>query len=162
MSASPSAGAIVPTLRKAMRDRWAALLTDVTVTYGPANTSNTGDYLMIGADDPFRAEGEAATLSEDWSTATREGLDGSGEIVLVVFCWDGDTTAEAVEAVSDRAWAIVTAIGDDLDDTPALGAAGVWACNLTSVNESNQLGDYGASCLIAIRVHFESYRRRSS
>ena len=162
MPASPSAGAVVPGLRKAMRDRWRALLPDVTVTYGPANTANTGDYLMVGADDPFRSEADAANLTEDWSSATREGLDGSGEIVLVVFCWDGGGGDEAVEVVSDRAWAIVSTIVDDMDDTPALGAAGVWACNLTSVNESNVQGDYGASALLAVRVHFESYRRRSS
>ena len=152
----------VPILLDAMVSRWADALDDWTVTYGWDGTQNTGDYLMIGADDPFSSEGEAATTEEDFATATREGISEKGSITCVAFSWNGqaDGQREATETV----YAALKVMQDDIHQYPDLQIERrpefmVNALNIESTTLHHGLDEDGTQAMLVIRIKFEAYRR---
>jgi hypothetical protein len=152
----------IPLLLGAMVELWSESLPDWTVTYGWDDTNNTGDYLMVGADDPFASEGEAAVSSQTFETATREGMSESGYVTVVAFSWVGshDGQREATEAV----FAAMQRIETDIHTAPDLGITRtphfmVNALTIEDAKLHHGLDDDGARALLVIRIHFEAYRR---
>ena len=149
---------VIPALLQELVGRSRARLPEWTVTYGWANTDNPGDFLLIGADNPFETRGEAAQSADEIMTANASGVAEIGEITLIFFSWTQDADQQYA---TERVFGALGVIVDDLHAGQMLRVEGgdVQGFYVTSRRLSHQLGQDGASALLAVDIHFDAYRR---
>lgn len=131
----------------------------VNVSDGFTVSSDAGDTLMIGVDDP-NVDGAqfSAETEKDFATT---GLDGSheetGEIVCAATAWVGDL--KGARTVRDRVYAIADAV-DDLcrirgSVDPAFGVdCALWTRCGSRTQLLQLTGDGGVAAILIFRIQF--------
>jgi hypothetical protein len=147
---------VVPALIDALVTQCTSALTGVTVTDGYGVSGNTGDFLMIGVDDP---ESEGAANSADVQQTpgpfgTNRPRDEQGEIACIASSWAGGTNQKTVR---DAAYAITSGVENLLRSSPSLGVSG---CLWTGFGASSQLLQQqfkdGSSASVVFRISFRA------
>lgn len=110
---------VVPALIDALVTAFQAAMPTVSVRDGFTVTGDTGDFLMVGSDDPdSETSAESATVEQAWAHANSTARDERGEVNCVALSWNGDTNQKTVR---DSVYAIVAAVENVLRADPTVG-----------------------------------------
>jgi len=150
------ATSLVPDLIDALLERANAVLNSDTVRVydGMMVTSDPGDYLMVGVDDP-EADGfaQAADADQSWAGLGAQAKNQAGGIWCVAESRNGQGDPKTAR---DGAYGIVGAVEDLCRDDPTLG--GALSSGWVSVGGDERLSQSrsgGASARVAFRVNFQ-------
>jgi len=153
------ATSVVPALIDALLQQASAVLSGdlIRVYDGMMVTSDPGDYLMVGVDDPD-AEGfaSAADAEQEWRGLGAQKKNQSGGIWCVAESRNGQGDPKTAR---DGAYAIVAAVEDLCRDDPTLG--GALATGWVSAGGDERLSQSrvgGAAARVAFRVNFSQVR----
>lgn len=129
--------------------------TNVLVLNGYGVTEWAGDFVLVGAADPF-TESAAVGIEtqQDWRYAGTGDREESGWVNCVAYVRNGDADALAAQT---RLKVICTAISDHLRTNYTLGLAEVlWvAFSLTQMDHDQDNG--GAWAVANFRLNFEAH-----
>lgn len=141
---------VTPDLIKALRDAATAALPDVTVTNGLSREWNTGDYLMVGVDDPDGLKAQASDSSHEQQT--NNDRDQDGRLTCVALSTNGH--ADQDDAM-DAVYSIMGTV-DMMLRSGAVTVAGVkfWQLDISDESYSQNIPDLGTSALLVFRIHF--------
>lgn len=144
----------VPQLLDALFERATDALPDITVLDGPGITSDPGDYLMIGVDDP-NTPGFAATSNQvPGPMASTRPRDENGSVVCIAYAWNGDGEQKAAR---DSAYSYMAAVEGILRDDPNLGIAtgGNFVAQMGDLQELSQAPNgSGVDALLIFNISF--------
>jgi hypothetical protein len=145
---------VIPALIDALVEQAGQSLEAVLVFDGMRVTSDPGDYLMVGVDDPD-ADGfaQAADADQAWAGLGAHAKNQTGGVWCVAESRNGDGDPKAAR---DAAYATVAAVEDLCRVDPTLAVlTGGWA----SVGGDERLSQSrvgGASARVAFRVNFQA------
>lgn len=159
------ATSVVPDLIDALVGLATASLPDLTVldSFGAApgqdDTGTTGDFLMIGAEDPDDTGLSVAVTTEETPGpfGTNRPRDEVGEVVLVALSWNGDMDQKAArDAVYSTAAAIADLCRTD-QNVPHLNVTGLLWTGYGSRSELKQnQSDQAAIAQLTFRLSFRA------
>lgn len=147
---------VVPALITAVVVTAQEQLPDLIVTDGWAVTSDPGNYVMIGVEDPdVDGYAQSATSTQSWANANYTARDEEGDVNCVALAWNGDGDAKAAR---DAVYANVAALEDALRSNPPQDLADVlWTSVMASGGRLNQIQDSGgAVALLLFSIHFRA------
>lgn len=114
---------LIPAVIDALVAAAQTAMPNVSVRDGFTVTGDSGDFLMVGADDPDSdTAADSASSQQAWAHANHMARDDNGEINCVALSWSGDSDQKAVR---DAAYAIVAGIENVLRANPTLDVPGV-------------------------------------
>lgn len=147
---------VVPALIDAIVTTARASLPNLRVTDGWGVSSDPGDYLMIGVEDPdVDGYAETASSKQEWANANYTSRDEEGDINCVALSWNGNSDMKAArDAVYANVAALETALRQnppqDLDDV-------LWTSIMAGGGRLNQIEDgSGAVALLLFSIHFNA------
>ena len=149
------ATSVVPALIDAVVAAARTNLPDTNVFDGFGNTSDPGDFLMIGVEDPDTDDAAfSADTKQSWANANHTTRDESGELTCAALSWNGNGDQKAAR---DAVYAITAAVETFLRDNPPLNVAGVlWTGFGSSSQLSQAQGDGGAVAQLIFRIDFRA------
>lgn len=132
----------------------ALTLTNADVFDGQGLSGNTGNYLMIGVDDPDTDQAtKSATSTQDWAHLNNFQRDQLGSVWCVAQAWTGDDDQKVAR---DAAYAIVNAFATAVRAAPDLGVVpSALAYLLTGFAGTEDLDQQRASNGAVARVTFQ-------
>lgn len=141
---------VFPDLIDALFAASTTALPDVTVTDGLTFEWNTGDYLMIGVDDPDGLKVQAGNGEQE--QVTNNDRDESGDLTCAALAANGQADQKSAR---DAVFAIMTAI-EGLLRAGSVAVPGVkfWQLDLASFAYSQNIPNLGTSALLAFRIHY--------
>lgn len=151
------AGSAVPAVIDALVALASDALTTVQVYDGYGVTSEPGDYLMVGIDDPDgESGGFAADVRQEWA-AVGPGAprNEEGDITCCAVSWNGDGDQKAAR---DGAYAIADALAAAIRAEPSMGVPTLLSAGPGTTSQLMQdQGQTGAGALLVFRIHFRAY-----
>ncbi len=146
------ATSVVPALLDALFTLSTAALPNIVVTDGPGITSDPGDFLMVGIQDPDADVPLAAVSEEDqmaWGTARPRQETGS--VHLCAYSWNGDGDQKAAR---DAVYAIAAAVANGVrpDNLAVTGLMKVGYGTSTTFRQGQS--EIGAGALLMFSVDF--------
>lgn len=114
---------IIPTLRAALVTAATTALAanSVIVSYGPGVTDAPGNFLMIGATDPFSEDlDETAQSTQKWADTSGSRYE-DGAISCVALAWVGESGQTGAQTAHEAVFAIVSGLADTLRTDPTVG-----------------------------------------
>lgn len=149
---------IVPSLIDALVTQATAALPAIRVYDGYGISSDPGDFLMIGVDDPDgpdpanTAAGQLAFATMRTAPGTR---DEQGELVCAALSWNGNAD---MKGARDAVQAIATAVDTFTRADPSLGLAPslLWALVGSNYDYSQQQDGEGAQALLVFRIGYRA------
>ena len=130
--------------------------TGVTVYDGFGVSQDPGDFLMIGVDDPNRADAASSASSrQDWANANYTSREEEGDVTCAALSWNGDSGDAGQKAARDAVYAIAGALAGSLRADPSLGVDGVlWTSFGTSTDLQQNQDKKGSLALLVFQIHF--------
>lgn len=147
---------VVPALIDALIAAATSAITTATVYDGVGNSDASGDYLMIGVDDPSGPSwARSATAERDFETVgTDFDVDQEGDIACVALSWNGSKDPKSAR---DAAYAIAEGLAGVCRNNPTLGLSRLLWClygkreDLLQINNEN-----GVLARLEFQIHFRA------
>lgn len=135
-------------------------LTGVTVYDGYGSSSDPGDFLMIGVEDPNSANpANSADSRQQWANATGTARDEQGLVTCAAVSWNGDADQKAARTA---AFATVAAVENLIRTDYTLGGLSslLW-CEIggstgTGMVLTQATNASGALAQVVFRVHYRA------
>lgn len=145
-----SRASVFPDLTDALLSASTAALPDVTVTDGLAFEWNTGDYLMVGVDDPDGLKAQAGNGEQE--QPTNNDRDESGDLTCAALSMNGQADQKAAR---NAVFGLMAAV-EGLLRAGRVVVTGVkfWQLDLASFAYSQNIPDLGTSALLVFRIHY--------
>jgi hypothetical protein len=148
---------VVPALIDALFTRATEALPDTVVYDGYGVSEDTGDYLMIGVDDPDGPDwARSANVSRDWAeTGLEAGVNEEGDITCAALSWNGDAEQKAAR---DAVYAIAEGLAAICRPDPTLGLPTLlWVLYAGQSSLMQNQNEYGAVALLEFQLHFRAF-----
>lgn len=141
---------VLPDLVDALVAACTTALTAATVTDGLAFEWNTGDYLMIGVDDPDGLKAQAGNAEQE--QVTNNDRDESGDLTCAALAVNGQADQKSAR---DAVFGLMAAV-ESLLRARSVIVSGVkfWQLDLASFVYSQNIPDLGTSALLVFRIHY--------
>lgn len=144
-------------LIKALVDLASAALPAVNVVDGWKPSTEYGDFLMIGATDPFSTQPFTAAESsqEPGPMGTNRARNESGSVFCVALSGNSD---DDIEAARETAFDITAQVESLIRSAPSLGiaAGGLFVADFGGVTGLEQTRSDGAEALVQFSVAFRA------
>lgn len=151
------ATSVIPQLIDALVAAATAALPDqgIVVLDGYGVTEFTGNYLMIGIDDPYRPDASvSASSTQDWAHANYTTRNEEGDVTCAAVSWSGDANQKTSR---DAAYATTAAVENLLRANPSLGlTALLWTSYGTTTQLEQSQDEDGSWALVVFSVHFRA------
>lgn len=119
-------------------------------------SSDPGDTLMIGVDDPMSPNPlQAASAQQDWAgTGQDADRDEEGDITCAAFAWNGDGDQKAAR---DAVYGAAETLAGICRNNPSLGLPTLlWTSLGTSADLTQNQDNSGASALLVFQIHYRA------
>ncbi|MCX6399233.1 MAG: hypothetical protein NTX33_04780 [Propionibacteriales bacterium] len=149
---------VIPAVIDALVAQAAAALPSVNVFDGFGVVNDTGNYLMVGTDDPSQSVRSIAAQASQTTgpMGTSRPRDESGSIICAALAWNGNGNAKDAR---DAAFAVIAAVEALLRADPQLGLTG-GPYLVAEMGDGFQLeqtqSDQGAEALVGFSVRFRA------
>ena len=152
------ATSIIPALIDALVAAARTALPDRLVHDAFGMTSDPGDFLMVGVDDPSGpTPATSADWAQSWAGLGNHARDESGMITCAAYSWNGDGGDAGQKAARDAAFATMAAVETFLRADPTLGViTSGWVQMGASLNLSQGPAEYGVDALLVFQVAFQA------
>lgn len=147
---------IIPQLIDGLTTRLTTDLDGVAkVADGPVPTSDFGDYVMIGIDDPDKQGGYilAGESTEDWAHANTTTIDQEGFITAAVLVFSGDSVFKPVR---DKAFVIKSVIDNIVKNHTVLAIDELEWLQPSSHTYSQSSNTKGVVAFLVMRIGFKA------
>ena len=149
------ATSVVPALINALAEASADALPNTLAFFGPGNTDDPGDYLMVGVSSPEDAEegfADAAEFKQTWAGLGAHARDEEGEIWCAAESRNGDGD---VRGACDDAFATVAAVENLCRNNPTMGVLTSGWVSVLSEGRLQMSSDNGAAARVIFKVQYK-------
>lgn len=144
----------IPALIDALVLKLTNALPGIIVSDGIGNFGDTGDFLMIGVDDPDKPDAATTASSQQaWASANHTTRDESGEITCAALSWNGDAGAKAAR---DAVFATCAAVENLLRQNPSLDVPGLLWTSYGTNTTLTQDQTTSATAMVVFSVYFRA------
>lgn len=145
---------VVPGLIDALVAQATTALPNVYVSDGYPLVRDSGDFLLVGADDIDPAVNSATAQESPGPFGTNRPRDEAGEISLVAYSVSGD---EDPKAARDAVYACAQAVASLCRSTPTLGVTSVlWTGYGSSSTLRQEQTSAGAQATLSFSISFRA------